>query len=146
MTDFRRLSDKVWASPQISLEEVAQAKRDGFAMVINNRPDNEEDGQPGSAEIGAAVEAQGMAYRYIPVTSSQMTPEKIAETAAALEAADGRTLAYCRSGTRSTFLWALAEASRGAEPAELVEAAADAGYNIGMIAPVLQELSDKARG
>lgn len=145
MTDFRRLSNTVSASPQISLEEVAQAKRDGFAMVINNRPDNEEDGQPGSAEIGAAVEAQGMGYRYIPVTSSQMTPQKIAEMAEALAAADGPTLAYCRSGTRSTFLWALAEASRGAEPAGLIEAAADAGYNVSMIAPVLKDLSDKAR-
>ncbi|WAT17319.1 TIGR01244 family sulfur transferase [Aurantiacibacter sp. MUD11] len=145
MSKFRKLSTQVAASPQITAEDVATAAREGFSMIINNRPDGEEDGQPSSTEIGAAAQAHGLAYRYIPVTSSGMTPERIAETVAALEEAGGRTLAYCRSGTRSTFLWALAEASRGASPQELIEAADAAGYNISMIAGVLTDLSNKAR-
>ncbi len=145
MTDFRRLSDTVWASPQISLEELAQAKADGFTSVINNRPDGEEEGQPSSAEIGAAAKELGLGYRYIPVTGGGMTPDKVAETVAALEEAEGPTLAYCRSGTRSTFLWSLAEASRGADPQDLVTAAAAAGYDISPIAAVLQGLSSEAR-
>lgn len=145
MTDFRRLSDTVWASPQISLEEVEQAKAEGFTSIINNRPDGEEEGQPTSAEIAAAAQAQGLGYRYIPVTGGGMTPEKVAETVAALEEAEGSTLAYCRSGTRSTFLWALAEASRGAAPRDLVMSAAAAGYDISAITGVLEGLSSKAR-
>lgn len=145
MTDFRRLSDTVWASPQITLEELAQARADGFTAIINNRPDGEEAGQPTSDEIAAAAQEQGLGYRYIPVTGGGMTPDKIAETVAALEEADGPTLAYCRSGTRSTFLWALAEASRGAQPQDLVTAAAAAGYDISAIAPALEALSSKAR-
>lgn len=141
MSDFRRLSDTVWASPQISLDEVAEAKRAGFAAIINNRPDDEEAGQPTSAEIGAAAEALGLAYHYIPVTGSSMTPERIAETIAALEEVDGTTLAYCRSGTRSTLLWALAEARRGGDPEKLAQAASDAGYDLAPVRPVMDMLA-----
>ena len=50
--------------------------------------------------------------------------------AEALDGATGAVLAYCRSGTRSTLLWALAEASQGADPDRLAEHAAQAGYDI----------------
>ena len=63
---------------------------------------------------------------------------------AVLAAAEGPVLAYCRSGTRSTNLWALAEASRGEDPAGLVEAAAGAGYDLNGIRPMLDQLSGKA--
>jgi uncharacterized protein (TIGR01244 family) len=45
----------------------------------------------------------------------------------------GPALAFCRSGTRSTFLWALARAARGAAAEESVAAAAAAGYDLGPI-------------
>ena len=59
-------------------------------------------------------------------------------------AGDSPVLAYCRSGTRSTLLWALAEASAGADPAMLAEAAAGAGYDLAPVAPLLDMLAARA--
>jgi uncharacterized protein (TIGR01244 family) len=64
--------------------------------------------------------------------------------AAALEGASGPVLAYCRSGTRSTLLWALAEASKGADPDELAAAAARAGYDVSPIRTLIDMLAARA--
>ena len=63
--------------------------------------------------------------------------------AAALTAHPGPVLAYCRSGTRSTLLWALAEASRGVSPHQLSAAAAGAGYDLSPVRALLDMLSAK---
>jgi len=55
----------------------------------------------------------------------------------ALDRAAGPVLAYCRSGTRSTLLWALAEAQAGVDPEQIAQAAADAGYDV---SPVRQAM------
>ena len=47
------LSDSVAVSEQISVEDVAAIAAAGFQVLINNRPDGEESGQPDSAEIEA---------------------------------------------------------------------------------------------
>ena len=60
---------------------------------------------------------------------------------AALDGSEGKVLAYCRSGTRSTLLWALAEASAGKSPDELAEQAARAGYDLGPIRALLDMLA-----
>jgi uncharacterized protein (TIGR01244 family) len=57
--------------------------------------------------------------------------------ATALSESEGRVLAFCKSGTRSTFLWALAEAQRGADGEELMRKAAAAGYDLRPIARFL---------
>jgi uncharacterized protein (TIGR01244 family) len=132
---LRRLDDSTLVSTrQISPSDMAEAAAAGAKMVINNRPDGEEAGQPAGAEIEAAAKAAGLAYRHIPVAGgfSQRQVEAMAE---ALE--QGPALAFCRSGTRSTFLWALARANRGAPAAALVEAAAAAGYDLGPVRPYL---------
>jgi uncharacterized protein (TIGR01244 family) len=80
--------------------------------IVNNRPDDEEPGQPSAAEMASAAEAAGLSYRHIPVAGG-FSPEQVDAMAAALAEAGGPVLAFCKSGTRSTFLWALAEAQRG---------------------------------
>ena len=52
---FRTLTDRILVSPQISVEQVAEAKAQGVTMIVNNRPDNEEPGQVNGAEIEAAA-------------------------------------------------------------------------------------------
>ncbi len=127
---FRQITDKVFASPQIGLAEVTEAKAQGIVLIVNNRPEGESDDQTPGAEIEAAARAAGMDYVAIPVTHAGFSEAQVNAMAAALGAADGPVLAYCRSGTRSTLLWALAEASRGAQPATLAASAASAGYDI----------------
>lgn len=138
---FIRLTDKIAVAPQISPEDVAQAKSEGFTFIINNRPDDEAPGQPEGAAIADAATAAGLGYAAIPVDHTGLTMEKAEAMAQALKGAPGPVLAYCRSGTRSTNLWALAEAMNGCDPDMLVSAAANGGYDISGLLPALQKLS-----
>lgn len=127
--DVKRINDQVSVSPQISPDDIPAIKAAGFRTIINNRPDGEAPDQPDSATMEAAAKAAGLGYHYIPLGREGVSPEMVEETRAALEGSDGPVLAYCRSGTRSTTLWALSQA--GSEPAEeIVSAAAHAGYDM----------------
>jgi uncharacterized protein (TIGR01244 family) len=138
---FRKLNDRVFVSPQIGLAEVAEAAEQGIAMIVNNRPEGESDDQIPGPEIEAAAKAAGLGYVAIPVTHAGWSEGQVRAMAAALAQAQGPVLAYCRSGTRSTLLWALAEASTGASPHALTAAAAQAGYDLGPIRALMDMLS-----
>ena len=138
---FRQLNDHVFVSPQIGLPEVAEAAAQGVVMIINNRPEDESDDQTSGPEIEAAARAAGMAYSAIPVTHAGWSEGQVRAMATALAEANGPVLAYCRSGTRSTLLWALAEASIGKSPHALTAAAAQAGYDLGPIRALMDMLS-----
>jgi uncharacterized protein (TIGR01244 family) len=137
---MRKITETFFAAGQISPGDVASFKAHGFALIINNRPDREEDGQPSAADIEAAVRAAGIAYVHIPVQSGGIDPAAIEPTRLALASTAGPVLAFCRSGARSTALWAMARAASGAAPASLLEAAANAGYDLAPLEPVLQHL------
>lgn len=138
---FRPLNDHVFASPQISLADVAAAAAQGIVMIVNNRPDGEEDGQISGAEIEAAAKAAGLGYVAIPVTHAGWSEGQVRAMTTALAEANGPVLAYCRSGTRSTLLWALAEASTGKSPHALTAAAAQAGYDLSPIRALMDMLA-----
>jgi len=137
---FRRIDDTISVSAQITAEEVAEAAAAGFTLIVNNRPDEEEVGQPLGAEIAAAAAAAGLAYRAIPVTHAGFSGNQIDEMEAALAAAGGAVLAFCRSGTRSTFLWALTRVRQGDAPDDIAAKAAGAGYDLASIRPMLDAL------
>lgn len=126
---FKNLDESTLVSCQIAPEDVAQAAAEGVSLIVNNRPDGEEPGQPSGAEIAAAAEAAGIAYRHIPVAGG-LAPDQVAAMGDALAGAEGKVLAFCRSGTRSTYLWALARASAGSDGAEIMARAAAAGYDL----------------
>jgi uncharacterized protein (TIGR01244 family) len=130
---FRRLDEQVMVAGQIGPEDVAAAAAQGITAIVNNRPDGEEPGQPSGAEIEAAARAAGLAYHHIPV-SGAITPEAVARMTTVLEGGDS-VLAFCRSGTRSTWLWALAEASRGVDGETLILRASEAGYDLEPLRP-----------
>jgi uncharacterized protein (TIGR01244 family) len=138
---FIRITDSISVAPQIDPDDCAAAKAQGFAAIINNRPDGEAPGQPGGAHIAAAAAAAGLDYVAIPVDASGLTLALVDAMAAALDAAKGPVLAYCRSGTRSTNLWALAEAKRGGDADAIVAAAAGGGYDVSGLLPMLKRLS-----
>lgn len=138
---FRKLNDHVFVSPQIGLPEVAEAAAQGIAIIVNNRPEDESDDQTTGAAIEAAARAAGMDYVAIPVTHAGWSEGQVRAMANALTNADGPVLAYCRSGTRSTLLWALAEASIGKSPHALAAAAAQAGYDLSPIRAMMDMLA-----
>ncbi len=138
---FRKIDDSILVSPQIAPADLADAAAIGVRHVINNRPDDEEAGQPAGALIGAAAQVAGLGYTAIPVTHSGFSHAQVDAMVAALEAADGPVLAYCRSGTRSCYLWALARAKMGDNPDVLTQKAEAAGYDLRAIRPMLDALS-----
>ncbi|MET0269007.1 MAG: TIGR01244 family sulfur transferase [Sphingomonas sp.] len=127
---FRKIDDSISVAGQIAVEDVAEAKRQGFVHIVNNRPDGEQPGQPTADDMAKAAAAAGLGYSAIPITHAGFTPEQIDAMGEALAQADGPVLAYCRSGTRSTYVWALARAAAGDDARMLTAKAAAAGYDI----------------
>lgn len=144
MAEFRALSETFSVSPQIRVEDVAQAAASGVRVIVMNRPDGEEPGQPATADIETAATAAGLKFVRIPIRGGP-PPEAVAETAALLASAEGPVLAFCRSGTRSATLWAYAQAKAGADPQALLAAAQRAGYDLSAHAGALQALAQAAK-
>jgi uncharacterized protein (TIGR01244 family) len=141
---IRTIDETISVAPQITPADVAGIAAAGFVAIVNNRPDEEEAGQPEAAAIQAAAQAAGLRYAAIPVTHAGFSSTQVEAMAEVLAAADGPVLAFCRSGTRSCNLWALARASTGGDPAELTAKAAGAGYDLSGLRPVLDQLSGRA--
>ncbi len=127
---FKALDPSFLVSPQIGPTDMAGLAARGVSTIVNNRPDGEEPDQPAGAEIEAAARAAGLDYRHIPVAGG-FGPDEIRAMAEAIDGAQGKLLAFCKSGTRSTYLWAMARASRGADGSDLIARAAEAGYDLG---------------
>ena len=144
MSDFRRIEDGIFASPQIEIEDVATAREMGIALIINNRPEDESPDQTPGAAIEAAARAAGIAYVAIPVTHAGFSEAQVRGMVEALKDANGPVLASCRPATRSTLLWALAEASKGRSPDELARCAANGGYDVGPVRPAMDMLAGSA--
>ncbi|MGI9376431.1 MAG: TIGR01244 family sulfur transferase [Tsuneonella suprasediminis] len=144
MAQFRRLSDTMLASPQISVADVSDALAQGVTLIINNRPEGESDDQVPGPQIEAAARAAGIDYVAIPITHSGFSAPQVDAMAEALARASGQVLGYCRSGTRSTLLWALAQAKAGESPDAIAAAAADAGYDVSPIRGAMDALAGAA--
>lgn len=141
MPDFRVLSDSVLASPQIALEDIAAAKDAGVSLIVNNRPDGEELSAPQGDDIAAAAKAAGLSYAGIPIGHSGFSEVQVSAMIDAATGAEGKVLAYCRSGTRSTLLWALAQARSGMDCDDIARAAMAAGYDVSPIRPMMDMLA-----
>lgn len=104
---LRRIDERTLVAGQIQPEDVEIAKAEGVTMIVNNRPDGEEPGQPLGAEIEQAARAAGLDYRFVPIERS-IGPDQVAALEEAYAEATGDLLLFCRSGTRSSYLWAAA--------------------------------------
>ncbi|MDY1009144.1 MULTISPECIES: TIGR01244 family sulfur transferase [unclassified Sphingomonas] len=138
---IRHINESISVAPQIAVEHVADIAAAGFKTIVNNRPDDEDAGQPSGDAIRAAAKAAGLNYVAIPVTHAGFSHPQIDAMTQALTEAKGPVLAYCRSGTRSCNLWALAAAKAGRNPNLLLAQAEDAGYDLRGIRPMLDALA-----
>ncbi len=143
MGEFRKLTENISVSQQLEIEDVAAAAAQGVALIVNNRPDGEDPGAPQGDDIAAAAAAAGLNYVAIPIGHSGFSEPQVDAMIAAMEQAEGPILAYCRSGTRSTLLWALASAKQGMTPETIARTAAQAGYDISPIRPMIDMLSQR---
>jgi uncharacterized protein (TIGR01244 family) len=134
MSDFRRVTDSLSVSPQVTEADMARAAAEGFVLVINNRPDGEDPSQPSGAAIEAAARAAGLDYLHVPVRGGP-TQEQVDAVRAAIQAANGPVLAFCRSGTRSIVTWSIGQALAGEDRETLVNQGREAGYDLSGVLP-----------
>jgi sulfide:quinone oxidoreductase len=133
----KTLAGGISVAGQIQPEDM-KALATTFRTIINNRPDGEEAGQPSSAEIEAEARRVGLQYAFIPIDPGQLTEQAIIGFTEVLADAPPPILAFCRTGTRSTSLWALSQAGRR-HPEEVLKIAADAGYDLSALKSRLEE-------
>jgi uncharacterized protein (TIGR01244 family) len=134
---IRQLHDRLLVSGQIAPHEVPGLADHGVTMLVNNRPDGEEPGQPLAADIEAAAEAAGIAYRFVPIMRGIGPADVEAMQDAMRAAGEGKLLAFCRSGNRSALVSAVALREEGASAEAVTNALASAGFDPGPIAHLL---------
>jgi len=131
-----RLDEAAFVAGQIEPEDMEAIAAAGIGTIVNNRPDREQAGQPEARLIAEAARSAGLDYHFIPVASG-VSNAQIAAMAEILGRASTPVLAFCRSGTRSTMLWALARAKLGDDPDEIEAKARAAGFDLAPIAAFL---------
>ena len=128
--NLKPLSPDFSVTPQIEATEVAELAMRGFKSIIGNRPEGEAPDQPSWPSLVAEAEQHGMSVRQIPVVPGQIGPDDVRLFAAALRDLPTPIAAFCRTGTRSAMLWALAN-PEGLSVDERIARAAAQGYDIG---------------
>jgi uncharacterized protein (TIGR01244 family) len=127
---LRQLDPKTLVAGQIAPGDLPQLKAQGVTLLVNNRPDNEEPGQPLSAEFERAAAEAGVEYRHVPVVRGIGPAEVEAMREALTSVSEGKLLAFCRSGYRSTLCWAVACREQGVPRKEVERCAAEAGFSL----------------
>ena len=130
---LRQLDDRTLVSGQITPDDVAELRGHGVTMIVNNRPDGEDPGQPRGAEIEAAAKQAGIEYRHVPIVRG-IGPADVDEIQRAIrDCGDGKLLLYCRQGHRSALAWAVARAEDGVPREELDRLATEAGVDLSSV-------------
>ena len=135
----QQLDDKTLVDGQIAPEDVAALKEAGVTLIVNNRPDGEDVGQPTSAAIEAAAKEAGVDYRHVPIARG-MGPSDVEAMRDAIHATGtGKLFAFCRSGNRSALAWAVAKSEDGVPRERLERSVEGAGFTLGPVAHLLRD-------
>ena len=137
---MKHLHNKLYVAGQLQPEDFATLAQAGIKIIINNRPDHEEPGQIDHQAAQALAQELGMKYHYLPMANGQPMPETlVADFKEIIDNNDENILAHCRSGMRSSFIWALGQIAEGTiTPDQAIEAAAGAGISLNTVRPVLE--------
>ncbi|MFD1384966.1 TIGR01244 family sulfur transferase [Rhodanobacter aciditrophus] len=133
------LTESYSVSPQITLQDIDMLKSQGVEVVINNRPDGETEDQPTSAQMKEAVEAAGLEYVFNPVDLKALSEKEVQAQAAQIDSGK-QVFSYCRTGTRSSVLWVLANQGHLASFDELVDQVQAKGFDLGRCMPAMAPL------
>jgi sulfide:quinone oxidoreductase len=130
MAKIVQLEPDVFVGHQLVECDFAELAARGFRSVVNNRPDGEAPGQLPNRQAHALALRHGLAFRYLPVISANITDDDVVdEFANLINDLPRPILFYCRSGTRCATLWTQVMAQR-LDIASALETAAKAGYDL----------------
>jgi sulfide:quinone oxidoreductase len=127
--EIRPLTGELSVSPQILASDVAAIVNAGFRSIICNRPDDEGADQPEYTEIERQARESGLHVRYLPAESGKVTDAQGVAFGALMAELPKPVLAFCRTGMRSTTMWALSQSGSTPLP-RIIELAARAGYDL----------------
>ena len=133
---IRRLTDTLYIAPQLTEADAQEAARLGIKSVICNRPDGEEDGQPSYAQVQLWLIDAGIGeIAHQPINAAPaISAADINNFQVLLTSSEAPVLAYCRTGTRSSLLWAYHAVQNGTSVDDAVRAAAAAGVDLSAFA------------
>lgn len=134
---IRQLDESVMVSGQVAPHEIAGLAQQGVTVLVNNRPDGEEPGQPLAVEIEDAAAAAGIIYHFVPIIRGIGPADVEAMQKALLEAQGGKLLAFCRSGTRSALALGVAMREQGTSAEKVHSSLIEAGFDPGPITHLL---------
>jgi len=141
---MKKISDNFYLAAQISPNDLPAYQEAGIKTIINNRPDNEEPGQISAADMAAAAKEYGIDYHYLPMVNGQpLPPTLVDDFKTVLDNSDAPVLAHCRSGMRSSFLWALGQIPTGSISVdEAIDAVQAVGIPLGNARAALESVKD----
>lgn len=142
MNNVIQLDSLYYVAPQILLEDIEVLKDLGFERVINNRPDFESEDQPADNTLRAKAEALGLEYVSNPIDLSRLSKEHVSIQSEALNSSK-KTLAFCRTGTRSSVLWLLSENAKGKSFDGLSSYVTEKGFDLSRCAAAMAPLINK---
>ena len=134
------LAPGLTATGGLSADHIEALAASGVKTIINNRPDNEDPGQLPADEARRLCAAHGIAYHHIPFVASTLTRADIDAFEQVLASGASPMVAHCRSGTRSTMVWALTRMRHGDDPAALVALGARNGVDISALPALAAKL------
>jgi len=139
---MKQLYNNLYVSGQLTEKDFAQLSAYGISVIINNRPDNEEPGQLSSEKAATLAHQHGIQYHYLPMANGQpLPPNLVKEFKTVLEETEGKVLAHCRTGMRSSVIWSLGQIREGTITVDqAIEAAKGAGIPLSNARPILDSV------
>ncbi len=128
MVSMQQLDENTYAAPQLFVEDLVRLQSLGIKTIVCHRPDGEGGiEQPDHQLIEAQAEALGMVLIYQPI--SEISMPEIEQFYDHQQQAEAPMVLYCKSGMRSTMLWAAATILIDGQPREsVIQQAVNAGY------------------
>ena len=127
--DIKALTPHLSISPQVMVAELEAVAQMGFKAIICNRPDGEGPDQPSFKEIQTAALALGIQMSYLPAEAGKVSDADGKAFGELLATLPAPVLAYCRTGMRSTTMWALSQSGITPLP-QILEASQKVGFDM----------------
>ncbi len=103
-TEITQLAPGMYAAGQLEIADIERAVTLGVTTIVCNRPDDEAD-QTSSTIIAAAAQVEGIRFEYLPMANPEAAHTQLERFKQVLTNSKV-VLAYCRTGRRSSILWA----------------------------------------
>ena len=127
--EIQKLDEKFSVSAQLSIDDLDALAATDVEILVCNRPDQEAEDQPSFAEIEAAAKARGMVAIQLAFKPADLTRELVDELGNLI--ATGKKIhGYCRTGNRSTNIWAASQLNQGRSLAAIASETSPTGFDV----------------